>query len=209
MNNNSNLFYRDTTSTSIASILFHLSRNPSIQKELQKELDGHKDFSNLTEEYHLLSTLPFLNACITEGLRIQPPIQGCLPRMTPREGLQLLNGTFLPGNTIVSVPILPLQRDHRYYTQPDDYIPQRWTTEHADWTLDTTAFFPFGAGHYMCAGKNIAYMEIRVVLARLFTRFDVRLADGEDGRKFLMDTKDCFVSRLGDFQVIFTERLNM
>lgn len=202
-------FYSDTTSSGMASIIFQLCRNPSLQKQLQTELDALKpSSSDLAEYYRQLTNLPFLNACIKEGLRLHPPIPGGMLRVTPPGGLTLPNGTFIPGNTTVSVPILAMQRDARYYTRPDEYIPDRWMTERPDWTRDATAFLPFGAGHYLCPGKNMAYMELRLVLAKLISHFDARLADGEDGRKFLTETKDCFVSRLGDFKVIFSERLS-
>lgn len=126
--------------------------------------------------------------------------------MTPPDGLRLPNGIFIPGDTIVSVPVLPIQRDPRYYAWPDEYIPERWTDENAEFTMNKEAFMPFAGGKYTCAGRGLAYIEMRIILAKLFGRFDVLLADGEDGKKFLEDTKDCHVAHLGDFQVVFTER---
>jgi cytochrome P450 len=201
------LSYSDTTSTTASTVVFHLARNPALQLKLQSELDSKISWESNEGFYRSIYSLPYLNACITEALRIQPPVAGGNPRLTPPEGLRLPNGTSIPGDSIVSIPILPLQRDPRYYVQPESYIPERWTDEGAaEFTLNKAAFMPFGGGHYICPGRGLAYIELRVMVAKVFSRFDVRLADGEDGKKFLEETKDCHFAHLGDFKVVFTER---
>ncbi|RAK95672.1 cytochrome P450 [Aspergillus ibericus CBS 121593] len=205
----------DTTSTTISTVIFHLARNPALQRKLQAELDAaHTTQLQTTEPpesdyYRSISTLPYLNACITEALRILPSVLGVIPRLTPPEGIHLplaTGRTFIPGNTVISVPVFPVQHDPRYYRHPDEFVPERWTDEKPDWTMNKAAFMPFGGGPYMCAGRGLAYIELRVVLAMLFRRFDVRLAEGEDGRRFLEETKDCQIAHLGDFRVVFNLR---
>ena len=198
----------------MTTVIFHLARNPTLQRKLQTELDNatkHQPTTNTTEDYYRsISALPYLNACITEALRIQPPVQGGIPRLTPSEGIHLPTAkgttTFIPGNTIISVPLLPVQRDPRYYFHPDEFVPERWTDEKPEWTMNRHAFLPFAGGAYTCAGKGLAYIEMRIVLEKLFRRFEVRLAEGEDGRKFLEETRDCHVAHLGDYKVVFSPR---
>lgn len=85
--------------------------------------------------------------------------------MTPPEGLQV-DETFIPGNTIVQVPTYTLQRgiyhgivlyvsecqrltriaiDERSFAQPNDFIPERWTTK-PELTKDASVFTPFSMG---------------------------------------------------------------
>ena len=63
-------------------------------------------------------------------------------------------------------------------------------------------------GTYSCVGKQLALMELRLVLASLVMRFDVTFASGEDGRALLEDTKDYFTLGLADFYVEFQDTNN-
>jgi cytochrome P450 len=198
-------FASDTISTTLASITFHLARNPQILRELQAELDTVDGVSTGAFEYRSISRLPYLEAVINETLRIQPPVQGGIYRVTPPDGLRFPDGTFIPGDTIISIPNLPIQRDARYFVDPEDFIPERWTSE-PEKTINKAAFSPFSQGPYMCVGRGLAYIEMKTAIALLFSRFGVRLADGEDGRKFFEETKDCQVTHLGDFQIVFSKQ---
>ncbi len=42
--------------------------------------------------------LPYLQACIKEGLRMFPPVTSLFPKIVPPEG-DTFNGVFLPGGT--------------------------------------------------------------------------------------------------------------
>lgn len=61
-------------------------------------------------------------------------------------------------------------------------------------------------GPFGCIGKNLALMELRTLTTRLITRFDMKLAPGEDGTRLLKQTKDHFTVDLGDVEILFTER---
>ncbi|KAI2912427.1 hypothetical protein CBS147371_7480 [Aspergillus niger] len=124
----------DTSSVTMSVIIYHLASNPSLQRKLQAELDSaaakrQKDPAPPTESpedtyYRSISSLPYLNGCVSEALRIQPPVHGGIQRKTPPEGIHIPNekgtSTFIPGHTLVSVPILPVQNDPRYYRNPED-----------------------------------------------------------------------------------------
>ncbi|OJJ77733.1 hypothetical protein ASPBRDRAFT_114983 [Aspergillus brasiliensis CBS 101740] len=210
----------DTSSVTISVIIYHLARNPSLQRKLQAELDAATAKrqtelpppTELPEDtyYRSISSLPYLNACVNEALRIQPPVHGGVQRKTPPEGIYIPNdqgtSTFIPGDTLVSVPTLPIQNDPRYHRHPGEFVPERWTDEKPEWIINKAAYIPFQCGAYSCVGKGLAYSELRVVVAMLFGRFDVRLAEGEDGRRFQEETVDTFVATLGDLRVVFSER---
>lgn len=51
-------------------------------------------------------------------------------------------------------------------------------------------FHPFSTGPMGCIGKNLAYMEVRLLTANILRKFDVKLAEGEDGHKLLKETHD-------------------
>ena len=49
-------------------------------------------------------------------------------------------------------------------------------------------------------------MELRTVVSLLISQFDIRLAEGEDGRKLLDESRDAFTLRMEALQVVFEER---
>jgi len=63
-----------------------------------------------------------------------------------------------------------------------------------------------GAGPYGCVGKQLALMELRNVIARIVTEFDVRFAPREDGTALLEKSTDTFTIALAPLMLIFTKR---
>lgn len=49
-------------------------------------------------------------------------------------------------------------------------------------------------------------MEIRTLTTLLFDKYDVRLADGDDGTRLHRDTLDCFATSVGKLELEFRKR---
>ena len=67
------------------------------------------------------------------------------------------------------------------------------------------AWAPFSMGPFGCIGKSLAMMELRDVTAKLVLRFDLSLADGEDGKRLMNQTRDHFTVDPGGCDVVFKE----
>lgn len=65
---------------------------------------------------------------------------------------------------------------------------------------------PFGHGAYACIGKQLALMEMRLMITRLVMEFDIRFAQGEDGRRLLEESKDWFTFGLAGLMLVFSPR---
>jgi len=63
-----------------------------------------------------------------------------------------------------------LQRDPRFWRDPEVFDPDRWTPERAAEVVPNT-YFPFGAGQRHCLGEGMAWMEIMLTLAALLPRW--------------------------------------
>ncbi|KAJ5663234.1 hypothetical protein N7507_003965 [Penicillium longicatenatum] len=129
----------DTTAATLTNVFFELARDPKLQKSLQSELDALPDLST-----DRLTGLKYLDAIINETLRLHPVIPSGLQRLTPPEGLQI-GETYIPGDVMVAVPMHALFRDERVFGFPDEFRPERWTSE-PELVKDASAFIPFGAG---------------------------------------------------------------
>ena len=70
-----------------------------------------------------------------------------------------------------------LHRDPRFFDQPEQFNPDRWTTDAAQ-HLPKFAYFPFGGGPRLCIGASFAMMEANLLLAAIAQRFQLRLVPG-------------------------------
>ena len=120
--------------------------------------------------------LPYLNACIEETLRIHPPVPAGPPRSVPPGG-DTVDGQWIPGGTTVSVGQWSACHDPANFRNPDEFVPERWI-DPAYASDVKKALQPFSVGPRNCIGRNLAYMEMRIMIARLFWNFDVLSVDG-------------------------------
>ncbi|KAG8168201.1 hypothetical protein KVR01_003890 [Diaporthe batatas] len=112
------------------------------------------------------------NPSCLEGLRVFPPLSFGLPRDCPGA---VIDGHFVPEGTTVANENYAMAFDPRYWRDPLSFRPERWVG--AGFTGDDRrAFQPFSSGPRGCLGINLAYMEMRVSVAKLLWAFDLELA---------------------------------
>ncbi|KAH8724657.1 cytochrome P450 [Phaeosphaeriaceae sp. PMI808] len=190
----------DSTAATLSWIIYELCKNPMIQSRLRKEIDVIAP-SKTHLEVDDVGACAFLDGVINEALRLHPPVPSGVQRETPPEGITLPNGIFLPGNTIIWMPIHSLHRDQRYWAKPLVFLPERWTDEKPEAIIDKRAFMPFSTGIYNCVGQKLAMLELRSVTANLIRLFEISLAEDEDEREILENSRDCFTTNVGKLDV--------
>ena len=129
-----------------------------------------------------LKSAPYLNAVLNESMRLCPTIPDAMRRLVPAGGARVA-GQFLPENTVVSIPPWASYRSDRNFTNPTEFAPERWlpSCEDSKYNADNKAAFnPFSLGPHNCPGQNLAWLEMRLVLARLLWRFDLSIPPGVD-----------------------------
>ncbi|RAH66805.1 cytochrome P450 [Aspergillus aculeatinus CBS 121060] len=184
----------DTTSTTLSATVFYLVRNPHAMERLKDEVRGAFTSVEDIVSGSQLNELVYLKACLDEALRLAPAVPGAPPREV-MEGGAMVDGVFLPEGTDCGTPTFSIHRQAAYYRQPGAYLPERWIegatckTEFESWETSKEdvevarrAFCPFSIGPRGCIGKSMAFMEMRLTIARLIFLFDLALADhrGED-----------------------------
>ena len=84
----------ETTSTLLATATYLLLKNTEKREIFQQELDrALKSPDQITCE--ATSSLPYIQACLDEALRLLPPLPSSLPRRTPAGG-DFINGNWVP-----------------------------------------------------------------------------------------------------------------
>lgn len=114
-----------------------------------------------------LKQLPYLNAAITEMLRLFPPIPGFLRRIAPPEGC-FITGSYIPGNTIVSYDLWAGGHSAENFFRPNDFLPERYLADPPkEFKNDKRkSYRPFSFGPRNCIGKNLALLEVRLIISK-------------------------------------------
>ncbi|KAF9011513.1 cytochrome P450 [Hymenopellis radicata] len=159
----------DTTSNSTCAILHYLSNNRAAHRKLQAELDENLAPNDIATSDEV-KALPYLQACINEGLRLHSTSALGLPRVVPEGGMTVL-GAFFPAGTVVSVPSYTIHRDRDIWGEDvEGFRPERWLKEERKDKMART-FNPFSVGPRF-GGRNLAMMELQMIVATLVKRFD-------------------------------------
>ncbi|KIW89107.1 uncharacterized protein Z519_09959 [Cladophialophora bantiana CBS 173.52] len=193
----------DTTAATLVHLFYHIATEKGLIQRLREELDELVK-SDEAIDAQKIQDAPLLNGSINETLRLNPPVPSGVFRKTPKEGVEI-GGVYIPGDTVIQMPQYAMARDPDLYPSPLEFIPERHSSR-PELMLHKDAFAPFSAGPYNCIGKNLAYMEIRLLTANIIRKFDVRLAEGETGQDLLMGTKDHFTLGLGPLRLCFEPR---
>lgn len=159
----------ETTATLLTGLTYYLLRNPECLAKLQQEIRGA--FNSLDEiTGDAVSHLKYMHGVIEEGLRVFPPVSFGLPRVSPGE---FVDGHYVPAGVGLSNNCFVMARDPRYWSEPDTFRPERWIGENTRDQLKASQ--PFSMGARGCLGINLAYLEMRIILAKIVYLYDMEL----------------------------------
>ncbi|RUS72065.1 hypothetical protein EGW08_020180 [Elysia chlorotica] len=162
----------DTVSSVLAFTLFLLALHPEHQRRVQEELDskfGDTDLEDWVPDYEGVQSLPYLDQCINEAMRLFPP--GILIDRICTEEITMHGVRFPKGMTVI-LPIYAIHMDPDLWEDPQDFKPERFSPEARE-ARHQFSFFPFGHGPRNCIGLRLALLELKMVLASVLRSFDV------------------------------------
>ena len=171
----------DTTSATMRALVYYLAKTPAAYKKLVDELD--QQHLSLPASWKDVNILPYLDAVIREGLRINPGIAMIFERVVPAGGFPLPDGRFIPEGTKVGINPAVTNRNYDVFGQDaDQFNPDRWLKadgeSRADFNVRTrrmkdVADFTFGGGGRICMGRYLASLELYKLFATLYSLYDV------------------------------------
>lgn len=160
----------DTTATALRATLLNIITNPGVYSRLQKEIDTAFSCGQLSDAIRNEEArgLPYLQACIREGLRIFPPITALRERVTPPEG-DVINGHQVPGGVNVGLNMRGVLLNEVFGPDPEIYRPERWleSSEERANEMKSVQELVFGHGSTRCLGINIAQMDLNKVIVQV------------------------------------------
>ena len=143
-----------------------------VYAKLQLEIDNAISLKSISSPIQIdeASDLPYLQACIKEGLRIFPPVASLRARTTPPQG-DHLNGYFVPGGVNVGFNLRKMQRHDVFGLDPEVFRPERWLESGAENLAEMNKVHGmiFNHGGAKCLGINIAHLTLNKFFVEVST----------------------------------------
>ncbi|KAK8122832.1 Cytochrome P450 monooxygenase BOA3 [Apiospora sp. TS-2023a] len=154
----------ETSATTLTAITYLLATHPRCRARLADEVrSAFATSDQITTAAAGPQQLPYLNAVLEEALRIFPPSPLGPPRVSPGE---TVDGHFVPKGIYVACDTYSLHLNPRNAPSPRSFHPERWLQAEKPYTA------AFSIGPRACLGINLAYIELRIALAKIVYALD-------------------------------------
>jgi cytochrome P450 len=154
----------ETTALTLSWAWYLLARNPEAETKFHAELD--EVLGGRLPTVDDLARLKYTEMIAKESMRLYPPAYAL-----GREAIDEceIGGYRVPARAQVFMFQWATQRDPRFFVEPENFCPERWTEEFSH-SLPKYAYFPFGGGPRACIGNYFAMMEVVMLLATIGQR---------------------------------------
>ena len=162
----------ETTANALTWTWYLLAQNPAVEARLHDEVD--RALGGRPPAASDLPALAYVERVFAEAMRLYPPAWGMGRRALVDHWV---GGYTVPAGGLVAMSPYVVQRDARWWPDPERFDPDRFLPE-ARAARPRFAYFPFGGGARQCIGESFAWMEGVLLLSALAQRWSFRLAAG-------------------------------
>ncbi|KAJ8733660.1 hypothetical protein PYW07_014211 [Mythimna separata] len=185
----------DPTAAAIFGSLVELGRNPEVQKKVHEEIDAVFEKNNGQLTYDSVLEMKYLDNCLSESLRLHPPI-AFLTRQCVQDAVLPVGNVPVQKGVKIFTPIWELHHDPKYFPEPEKFDPERF----ARGEVNEAVYMPFGKGHRICIGARYARVQLLTCMIHLLRNFTVLTHTFKGG---LQHKKEQFQVRLKNVDVEF------
>ncbi|KAH8269316.1 hypothetical protein KR018_003210, partial [Drosophila ironensis] len=166
----------ETTAIALAHMLLLLGRDQEAQQRLREEILPR--LKNGVVAFDELNSLPYLDACLQEAIRIFPP--SFMSSKLCTENIELTNkdgpNFVVEKGIAVVVPNYCFMQDEEYFADSKAFQPERFIEPDAAKNYrGQGVFLGFGDGPRICIGMRFATAQIKAAIVELITKFNVRV----------------------------------
>lgn len=155
----------ETTASALAWLFYWTHFLPEVQAELNWKFNSLGKSLNYKE----INNLSYLDAVISETLRIYPIVSGAFARILT-EPMSVM-GYDLQPDTWLMISIYSLHHREELYPNSKQFNPNRFLQK----TYSPYEYIPFGGGNRRCLGAALATLEMKLVAATILSRFQLEL----------------------------------
>ncbi|MGC8549897.1 MAG: cytochrome P450 [Acidobacteriaceae bacterium] len=151
----------ETGANAMGFALWLLARHPEAQDALAE--DCRRVLGGGVPSAADYGELKFAERVFAETMRLYPPVW--VTARTAAEEYEY-RGIRIKKGTVLVAPQFAIHRDARFFPEPLQFDPERFTDAAKAGRL-RMAYFPFGAGNRQCIGEGLAWMEGVLALAAI------------------------------------------
>lgn len=161
----------ETTSNSVAWLMYTVGRHPEVQARLHAEVDTV--LGGRTPEFDDVPKLKYTRMIIDETLRLYTPAW-----QTMRSSIEedVIGRFRIPPKSDLYLNIYALHRHPEFWRRPDRFDPDRFTPREVA-NRPRHAYIPFGSGPRVCIGKHFALTELTIILAMIAQAYRVEIPE--------------------------------
>ncbi|RAK75030.1 cytochrome P450 [Aspergillus fijiensis CBS 313.89] len=164
----------DSNSAALRGTLLHIFTSPPAYNKLRAEIDEATRSGRVSPQATAaeVAGLPYLDACICEGMRIWPPFAGLNIKQVNKGG-EVIKGKFIPGGTGIATSFWRFQRNPVFGEDVETFRPERWlkATSEERARMEKVNDLVFGYGRWLCLGRQMVVMEMKQVIVELLRHF--------------------------------------
>ncbi|KAH9169609.1 cytochrome P450 [Lactarius sanguifluus] len=176
-----------TTSSTMTQVLYRLLANPEYVEPLRREVEAVVAEYGWTTDG--MDKMHKIDSFVRETQRLDGIGIVVLVRMALRP-FTFSNGITIPAGTFVAAPLSAIHTDEEVYTNPEEFDGFRFARlrESSEGSMaskhqvgiTSPAHLSFGHGRHACPGRFFAVTELKVILARIVTTYDLKLEEGKE-----------------------------
>ncbi|XP_075228836.1 putative cytochrome P450 6a14 [Lycorma delicatula] len=163
----------ETTASTLSLCLFELALNGDIQTRLRNEIITVINNSKTEVTHDVIKNMTYMDCVISETLR-KYPIAGSLIRKCTKPYNLPGTSIIIKKNQRIFIPVYGIHHDPQYYPDPEKFDPERFNEENKEKRPYGT-YLPFGDGPRICIGLRFAIAEIKVALAKILSKYELKL----------------------------------
>lgn len=132
-------------------LAYELACNPEIQERLRDEINEVLDDFDYEICFDSMNEMKYLDMVFKETLR-KWPVNHIQFRKSLTEYKIQNSELKIPKNTLIIIPTFGIHRDERFFENPEEFQPERFSIENVK-KIDKFSFIPFGGGERECLGE--------------------------------------------------------
>ncbi|VAH87031.1 unnamed protein product [Triticum turgidum subsp. durum] len=175
---------RDTTSSALSWFFWLLSNHPDVEAKILAELLENPPASGAGHHRTTaeLTRLVYLHLALSESLRLYPPLPFQYKSVARPDTLP--SGATVGPSWVVIIPFYSMGRMEAVWGKDClEFRPERWLTAEGRFRHEPShKFVAFNMRPRTCLGKDLAYAQMKAVVAAVVPRFQLEVAAGAAAR---------------------------